>query len=104
MQLAPRIEACPAPWALVPASKVLLDCHLPVTPSAEHHPRLRLDLLPGPDLVRVISQGFVAGDAGVVCAAAEVLDGDDVERRVPVRALRQGRDIHAMDDGLDGRG
>lgn len=45
-------------------------------------------------------QCLMTADAGVVLAAALVLDGDDVQVRVPVGALRGGRDIDAVDDGM----
>jgi hypothetical protein len=41
----------------------------------------------------------VAGDAGVEAATTRVLDGDDIERRVPVGALGQRGDREAMDGG-----
>ena len=34
----------------------------------------------------------MASNAGVELVAAKVLDGDDVERRMPVCALREWRD------------
>lgn len=45
-------------------------------------------------------QCLMAADAGVVLAAALVPDGDDVQVRVPVGALRGGRDVDAVDDRL----
>ena len=39
----------------------------------------------------------VATDACIELAAAEMLDGDDIERRVPVRALRQRCEGNAVD-------
>jgi hypothetical protein len=48
---------------------------------------------------RVGLASVVAGDAGVEAATTRVLDGDDIERRVPVGALGQRGDGEAMDGG-----
>lgn len=42
--------------------------------------------------------GVMTADASVELSTAEVLDGDDVERRVPVSALRQRCHRNAMND------
>lgn len=44
--------------------------------------------------------GLMTADAGVVLSAAFVLDGDDVQVRVPVGALRGGRDVDAVDERM----
>jgi hypothetical protein len=54
--------------------------------------RLLVPLIFGPDARFVRLVHVVTTDARVEPLAAEVLDGDDVERRVPVRALRKWRD------------
>jgi hypothetical protein len=87
------VEGCLAVWALVATSQVFIDGELGVAVAAEYG--LSSALGPRPHLGRVVGQGIVAGNAGVVLTAALVPDGDNVALRMVVGALGARRNGEA---------
>jgi hypothetical protein len=86
----PWIEATPTLRTLTPTAHILIDRqHVSALPTKY---RLLVPLGLGPDARLVRLAHVVTADAGVELLAAEVLNGDDVERRMPVSALRKWRD------------
>lgn len=94
------IELCPTAWADRQAGQVLLDRQLVAAFPTEHC--LGIPFCSRPKRVGVPGRSFVAADARVVFAAAFVPYGNDVARRVPVSALREGRHIDTLDRGARG--
>lgn len=96
MVLASRVE--PLPTIRTPASAlhVLVDAQNMLARSTEHY--LFVPLISWPRIRLVDLLCVVTADAGVELLAAEVLDGDDVQRRVPVRTLSQWSDGETVND------
>lgn len=94
------IELCPTAWADRQAGQVLLDRQLVAAFPTEHC--LGIPFCPWPKRVGVPGRGFMAADARVVLAATFVPYGNDIARRVPVSALREGRHIDTLDRGARG--
>lgn len=90
MVFAPRIKALSALRTPTSALHVLVDAQDIFTRSAKHC--LYVPLVPWPYAGLVGLLCIMAADAGVELLTAEVLDGNDVERRVPVGALSQRGD------------
>jgi hypothetical protein len=97
MHLAPRIEPAFASGAPAPTRHVLVYCQHMLAMPAQHCFLASPLARPNARFVRLTR--VVAADARVELVAAEVLDGDDVEGRMPVGALRQWRHIEAVDGG-----
>lgn len=95
---APGVEARGTAWAPAPTAQVLVDGQLAAAVPTEHG--FCFALVPCPYLWGMAGQGFVAANAGVVLAATLVFDGDYVQVRVPVGALRGGRDVDAVDERM----
>jgi hypothetical protein len=85
MPLTPRIEPTPTLSAFTSTRHILLDAQHVITRSTQH--RFLVSSITRPATRRVCLACVVAADACVKFATAEVLDGDDIERRVPVSAL-----------------
>lgn len=98
MRRTPRVERRLTPRAGIPTIQILIHRQFPSTSPAKH--RVDPSLAPRPNLRLMAGQGLVTADAGIVEPAALVLDGDYVAIRVPMRALRDRRDIHAVNDGV----
>lgn len=95
MPLTPRIKPTPTPHTHTPTPHVLLNTRHILAPATQH--RALAPAAPWPHPRHMIFQPVVAADAGVELAAARVLDGDDVEGGVPVRALGEGGCGDAVD-------
>jgi len=80
--------------ALAGAAEVLRDAYFGPAGSAEDGGDVPLGL--GPGCGRMIGEGGVAVDTGVVEAAALHADGDDIEGRVVVGAAGLGVEIDSM--------
>ena len=83
----PRIEPASTSRALTSTSQILVDRQHIFACSTQYSLFIPPVLRPYPRLVRFAC--VVATDACIELIATEVLDGDDVERRVPMGALRQ---------------
>ena len=96
MVFASRVE-CPATLcAATPTRKILIDSqHMPAG-AAQYGSLAALRTRPYGRGVSLAS--VVAADAGVEAVAAGMLDGDDVEGRVPVGTLGQRGDGEAMNN------
>jgi hypothetical protein len=93
MKFASRIETRAAGGTLVIAAKILADRELRPARAAEY--RRFAELLRRPSHHRVVCNGIVALDAGVIFPAAVKPDGDHVERRVVVRTPRIRTNAHS---------
>lgn len=98
--LAPRIEAPSTSSTLASTLHILLHAQDVLARSTKHC--FLSSLTCRPDARSVGLTCIVAADAGVELPAAEVLDGDDVQRGVPVSALGQLGDVQAVDRWWDG--
>ena len=86
MVLTPRIECASTLRALASAFHVLGDGQHMLALSAKHCAIISLFKGPNSRLVRLAC--IVTADARVEFLAAEMFDGDDVKRGVPMGALR----------------
>lgn len=85
MPLTPWVESTSTLRALAPTIHVLLDTQNMFAPPTEYG--FLISFVKRPDSRLVVFKLIVAADACVELVATEVLDGDDVEGRVPVGAL-----------------
>ncbi len=85
MVFATRIECASALRALASAFHIFSDGQDMLALPTKH--RTNISLIVRPDIRIVSFAGIVTTDARVELLAAEMLDGDDVEPRVPVGAL-----------------
>jgi hypothetical protein len=92
-----RIECATTLCAATPARQILIDTQHVLTSAAQYGSLAALRNRPYSRRVGLAS--VVAADAGVEAVAAGMLDGDDVEGRVPMRALGQRGDGEAVDGG-----
>jgi hypothetical protein len=92
--LAPWIEATTTICTPAPTAHVLVNRQRVFALPTEH--RLRVPLTFGPDARLVRLACVVTADARVKLLAAKVLDGDDVEGRMPVNALRKWCDRESV--------
>ena len=95
MALATRIELSCAARAATSALHVFVNSQYVVTLTAQHSALITLGYTPYCRIV--LLESVVAAYTGVEFEAARVANRDDVARRVPVFALSQWRDGHAMD-------
>lgn len=93
-----RVEVRGTAWAFISRAQVLIHRQFATTAAAEHS--LCVAFVPWPDLRRMVGQGVMAADAGVVPAAAFVLDGNYVQVRVPVGTFCGGRHVDAVDEWM----
>jgi hypothetical protein len=87
MTLTPRIEALPTLGTTAPTTHVILDTEDMLASATQHCVFTSSTFRPDPRPVSLTR--IVAADAGVVLPAAVMLDGDDIERRVPMGTLGQ---------------
>ena len=87
---APRIETFSTLRTFASAAHVFVDTQNMLASSAKHH--FVLFSIPWPDSRLVIFACVVAADASVEFLAAKMLNGDDVQGRVPMTALSQWSD------------
>jgi len=85
--LTPRIESTSTSCALTSTAQILLNCQNILACSTQHSLFIPPVLRPYPRIMRFAC--VVTANACIELVATEVLDGDDVERRVPMGALRQ---------------
>jgi hypothetical protein len=97
MIFTPWVERTTALCTATPTRKVFINVQHMLAGTAQYGSLAALRHRPY--IRRVGLASVVAADAGVEAATTRVLDGDDVERRVPVRALGQRGDGEAMDGG-----
>lgn len=90
------VEARGTAGTFIPRAQVLVYGQFAATAPAEHG--FCVAFVPWPYFRRMTGQGVMTADTGVVLAAALMLDGDDVQVRVPVSALRGGGDVDAVDE------
>jgi hypothetical protein len=95
MVLATGIECASTGYAFAPALHVFVHCQHVFTIPAQYGSFVSAMSWPHGRFVCLAC--VMATDAGVEFVAAEMLDGDDVEGRVPMNALGQRRDRYAMD-------
>lgn len=86
MILATRVESASTLGALTPALHVLINRQHMFTIPTQHSSFISAVARPCPGCV--IFARIMATNAGVDFVATKMLDGDDVEGRVPVRTLR----------------
>lgn len=96
MILASRIERFATLSTFAPTAHVLLDSQDMLTRPTKHYSFVSLTHRPHIGLVGFT--GIMATDAGVELLAAEVLNGDDVQWRVPMSALGQRGDAETVND------
>lgn len=101
MILTPRIEALPTLSTTAPTIHILFDTEDMLAGATKH--RIVASSTFRPDSRLVSLTRVVAADAGIVLLAAVVLDGDDVERRVPMGTLGQWCDRDTVDSWRRGR-
>ena len=87
---APGIEAFSTLRTFASAAHVFVDTQYMLASSAKHH--FVLFSIPWPDSRLVIFACVVAADASVELLAAKMLNGDNVQGRVPMAALSQWGD------------
>jgi hypothetical protein len=100
MPLTPRIETIPTLRTFTPARYILLNAQHMFANSTQHC--LLGSLLTRPYTRLVSLACIVAADACVELITAVVLDGDDIEGRVPVSTLGCGGYVEAVDCGRGG--
>jgi hypothetical protein len=101
MILTSRIEALPTLSTTAPTIHVLFDTEDMLAGATKH--RTIASSIPRPDSRLVSFTRVVAADAGIVLLTAVVLDGDDIERRVPMGTLGQWCDRDTVDSWRRGR-
>jgi hypothetical protein len=101
MILTPRIESLLTLSTTAPTIHVLFDTEDMLAGATKHRIIASSTHRPDPRLVSFTR--VVAADAGIVLLAAVVLDGDDIERRVPMGALGQWCDRDTVDSWRRGR-
>ena len=97
MTAAPRIEPGAAGRACVLAFEIVPDAQLGATCAA--HDRWRVPFGSRPNLDRVARKRVVAVLAGVIDSAALHPDGDNVQRRMPMRTACFVVQIDAANNG-----
>jgi hypothetical protein len=91
------IERTTALCTATPTGKIVINTQHVLAGTAQYGSLAALRHRPYSRRVGLAS--VVAADAGVEAGTTGVLDGDDIERRVPVRALSQRGDGEAVDGG-----
>lgn len=91
----PWIERASAFGTLAPALHVLIHGQNVLTRSAQHY--FFAVLTDRPNIGFVVLACVMAADAGIEFVAAIVLDGNNIQRGVPVGALCEGRHGESMD-------
>jgi hypothetical protein len=97
MVLAAWVKCASTCCALAPTLHVFLYCQKIFT--APTKDCSFISVIPWPHIRFVRLACVMAADTSVKFVAAEMIDGDDVEGRVPMRTLCKRRDGYAMDCG-----
>jgi hypothetical protein len=101
MVLTSWIERASTCCAFAPALHVLFHRQNMFTVPTQY--RSFVSAIPRPHIKFVRLACVVAADASVEFVAAEMFDGNDVERRMPMHTLRKRRDRDTVDCGDDWR-